>query len=69
MAEIVIRPLDLVTLRNRVALAEFIGHRRGKAGLGLGQHDPILRPLGPSERGCNLAEVERKGIGIHGLGR
>ena len=63
-----VRPLHLVTLRDRPALPELVGHGGGEAGLGFGQDDAILWPLRPGERGSDLAEVERKRIGIDGIG-
>ena len=68
MAKIVVRPFDLVTLGDRVALPEFVGHGGREAGLRFGQDDAILWPLRSGERGCDLAEVERKRIGIDGIG-
>ena len=52
-----------------VALPEFAGHRGGEAGLGVGQHHAVLRPLRAGERGGDLAEVERERVGEDRIGR
>ena len=65
MAEIEIRPLDLVPLADVLALPEFAGHRGGEAGLGAAENDAVLRALGAGERGRDLAQVEFHSIGEH----
>ena len=68
MAEIVVRPLDLVALGDLVALLEFVGHRAGEAGLGVAQDDAVLRAFRSGERRRDLAEVELERIAEDGIG-
>ena len=55
--------------RKRIALLELGLHRLGKARLGLGEDDPVLRPLGAGERRRDFAEVELERVGEDRVGR
>ncbi len=67
MAEVEILAGDGDPLSRLFSLAVFLVERLGERGRRLGQRHPVLRPLRPGDRRLDLGEIERDGLGEHGI--